>query len=163
MEPTSVFTTLWCYSVVKSALGAKPLMKAKLVLGIAVALMVALAAGWAWGTWSHSDTAGALQAAELRSDLLGARAAVLDARVATYSVNFGEASAHLENARGLLRRADERLTRLGRVDEATLVSTALAAIDEAQRMAGKLDQNANTRAGDAAKVLADIIARLPVS
>ena len=40
---------------------------------IAVAVLVALAAGWVWGTWSHSGTAGALQAAELRSELLGAR------------------------------------------------------------------------------------------
>jgi len=132
-------------------------MRIKLVLGIFVAVMVALLAGWAWGTWGHSDTASALQAAELRSELLGARAAVLDARVAIYSVNFGEASAHLENARGLLRRADERLKALGRAGEAAQMATALAAIDDAQRMAGKLDQNANTRAGDAAKVLADVL------
>lgn len=110
-------------------------MKAKLILGIAVALVVAL----------------------------GARAAVLDARVAIYSVNFGEASTHLENGRGLLRRADERLAQLGRVEDAALVSTALASIDEAQRLAGKLDQSANTRAGDAAKALADIIASLRAS
>jgi hypothetical protein len=132
-------------------------MRIKLILGIFVAVLVALLAGWAWGTWSHSGTAGALQAAELRGELLGARAATLDARVAIYSVNFGEASAHLENARGLLRRADERLKALGRAGDAAQVATALAAIDDAQRMAGKLDQNANTRAGDAAKVLADII------
>lgn len=138
-------------------------MTPKLFLGIGVALVVALGTGWAWGTWSHSDTAAALQTAELRSELLGARAAVLDARVAIYSVNFGEASAHLENARGLLRRADERLAGLGRVDEAAQVTAALAAIDDAQRMTGKLDQNSNTRAGDAAKVLADIIARLRAS
>jgi hypothetical protein len=138
-------------------------MKAKLILGIALALVVALGAGWAWGTWSHSDTAGALQTAELGSELLGARAAVLDARVAIYSVNFGEASAHLENARGLLRRSEDRLRTLGREDEAALVSTALSTIDDAQRMAGKLDQNANTRAGDAAKALADIIVRVRAS
>ena len=132
-------------------------MRIKLILGIFVAVMVALAAGWAWGTWSHSGTADALQTAELRGELLGARAATLDARVAIYSVNFGEASAHLENARGLLRRAEERLKVLGRAGEAVQVATALAAIDDAQRMAGKLDQNANTRAGDVAKVLADVI------
>jgi len=129
----------------------------KLIFGILVAVMVALFAGWAWGTWSHSDTASALQTAELRSELIGARAATLDARVAIYSVNFGEASAHLENARGVLRRAEDRLKGLGRADAAAQVATALAAIDDAQRMAGKLDQNANTRAGDAARVLADVI------
>ena len=79
---------------------------AKLVLGIIGGLLVAFLAGWVWGRSGQSDTAQALQTAELRGELLGARAAVLDARVATYSVNFGEASGHLENARDLLRRAD---------------------------------------------------------
>jgi hypothetical protein len=135
-------------------------MKVKLILGVAVAMILAVLAGWSWATWSHSDTAGVLQTAELHGELLGARAAVLDARVAIYSVNFGEASAHLENARGLLQRADERLAGLGRAEEAPQMKAALATIDDAQRMAGKLDPNANTRAGDAARVLADIIARL---
>ena len=81
----------------------------------------------------------------------------LDARVAIYSVNFGEASRHLENARGLLGRADERLKSLGRDDEVRQVQTALASIDDAQRMAGKLDQGANSRAGEAAKMLADVL------
>jgi hypothetical protein len=91
------------------------------------------------------------------SELLGGRAAVLDARVAIYSVNFGEASRHLEGARGLLGRAAERLKSLGRDDELKQVQTALASIDDAQRMAGKLDQSANSRAGDAAKMLADVL------
>jgi hypothetical protein len=101
--------------------------------------------------------AGALQTSELRGELIGARAAALDARVAIYSVNFGEASRHLEDARGLLGRADERLKRLGRDDLVKQVQTAQTAIDDAQRMAGKLDQNANSRAGEAAKLLADIL------
>ena len=101
--------------------------------------------------------ARALQTSELRGELLGARAAVLDARVAIYSVNFGEASRHLEDARGLLGRADERLNSLGRDDEVRRVQTALASIDEAQRMAGKLDQSANSRAGEAAKMVADVL------
>ena len=120
--------------------------------------MVALLAGWIWGTWGRSDMADALQTAELRGELLGARAAVLDARVAIYSVNFGEASGHLENARGLLGRARERFTRLGHDDEVTHLQTALASIDDAQRLAGKLDQSANARAGEAAKMLADLLA-----
>jgi hypothetical protein len=99
----------------------------------------------------------ALQAAELRGELLGARAAVLDARVAIYSVNFGEGSRHLEDARTLLRRADERLKGLGRDTAANQLQTALASIDEAQRMAGKLDQGSNTRAGDAAKIVLDVL------
>ena len=130
---------------------------AKLVLGIAAGLVVALLAGWLWGASGRSEMARALQTSELRSELLGARAAALDARVAIYSVNFGEASRHLEDARGLLGRADERLKSLGRDDEVRRVQTALASIDEAQRMAGKLDQSANSRAGEAAKMVADVL------
>jgi hypothetical protein len=129
----------------------------KKILWVVVAMLVAALGGWVWGAAGRSDAVGALQTLELRSELLGARAAALDARVAIYSVNFGEASRHLENARGLLRRADERLKGLGRDAEVKQVETALASIDDAQRMAGKLDQGANTRAGDAAKVIADIL------
>src|SRR5688572_32443650 len=124
----------------------------KLVLGIAAGLAVALLAGWIWGQAGRSDMARALQTSELRGELLGARAAILDARVAIYSVNFGEASQHLENARGLLRRAEERFKSLARDDEVKQVQAALATIDDAQRMAGKLDQSANSRAGEAAKM-----------
>ena len=113
--------------------------------------MVALLAGWLWGTSGQSDATRALETAELKGELLGARAAILDARVAIYSVNFGEASRHLENARGLLRRAEERLKRRVLDDEVKQVQAALTCIDDAQRMAGKLDQSANSRAGDAAE------------
>jgi hypothetical protein len=129
----------------------------KLILGIAGGLAVALLAGWIWGRSGRSDMSGALQTSELRGELLGARAAVLDARVAIYSVNFGEASRHLEGARGLLGRADERLKSLGRDAEVRQVQTALASIDDAQRMSGKLDQSANSRAGEAAKMVADVL------
>jgi len=130
---------------------------AKLTFGVGVGLAVALLAGWIWGTADRSRIARAVQTSELRSELLGARAAVLDARVAIYSVNFGEASKHLEGARGLLGRADERLKRLGRDDQLKHVQTAMAGIDDAQRMAGKLDQNANSRAGETAKMIADVL------
>jgi hypothetical protein len=59
----------------------------KLVLGIAVGLVIALLAGWFWGASGRSGMARALQTSELRSELLGARAAILDARVAVYNVN----------------------------------------------------------------------------
>jgi hypothetical protein len=129
----------------------------KLILGIAGGLAIALLAGWIWGSSGRSDMARALQTSELRGELLGARAAVLDARVAIYSVNFGEASRHLENARGLLSRASERLKTLGRDAEVTRVQTAQASIDDAQRLAGTLDQNANSRSGEAAKIIADVL------
>jgi hypothetical protein len=127
------------------------------LISVAGALFVAVLGGWLWGTSGRSALARALQTSELRGDLLGARAATLDARVAIYAVNFGEASRHLEDARGLLGRADEQLKSLGRDDEVKHVATALAGIDDAQRLAGKLDQNANSRAGDAAKIVANVL------
>lgn len=128
------------------------------LISVAVALLVAALGGWLWGTSGRSAIARALEASELRGELLGARAATLDARVAVYSVNFGDASRHLEDARGLLRRANERLESLSRDDEVKQVETALAGIDDAQRLAGKLDQNANSRAGEAAKIVSDVLA-----
>src|SRR2546423_14906658 len=117
----------------------------KLVVGIMVGLMVCLLAGWVWGRSGRTEIANALVVSELRGELRGARAAVLDARVAIYNVNFGEASGHFENARSLLLRATDRVKSLRRDDEARELQQALAGIDEAQRMAGKLDQAANSR------------------
>jgi hypothetical protein len=131
----------------------------KLILGIGVAMLVALGIGWAWGASGRSDVSRALRIAELRDGLLEGRAAVLDARLDIYSVNFGEASRHLEAARSALRAADARLNDLGRQEDATRLETALTRIDEAQRMAGQLNQDANALAADAAKTIDDLLGR----
>ena len=131
--------------------------KIKLVARIGIALAAALVAGWIWGATGRSAMARRLQTSELRDELLGARGAVLDARVAIYAVNFGEASRHLEGARGLLDRADRRLSSLGLTADLDRLATARARIDDAQRMAGKLDQSANERAGEAAHIMAQML------
>ena len=129
----------------------------KRILGMGVALLVALGVGWVWGASGKSDISRALQLAELRDGLLEGRAAVLDARLDIYSVNFGEASRHLEMARSALRAADARLNDLGRQEEATQLKIALARIDEAQRAAGQLSQNANSQAADAARTINEVL------
>ena len=129
----------------------------KLILGIGVALLVAFGVGWAWGASGRSDITRALRIAELRGGLLEGRAAVLDARLDIYSVNFGDASRHLEAARTALRAADARLNDLGRREDATRLKAAVTRIDEAQRMAGQLNQNANALAADAAKTIDDVL------
>jgi hypothetical protein len=129
----------------------------KLILGIGVALLVALGAGWVWGASGRSDITRALRIAELRGGLLEGRAAVLDARLDIYSVNFGDASRHLEAARTTLRATDARLNDLGRREDATRLKAAVTRIDEAQRMAGQLNQNANALAADAAKTIDDVL------
>ena len=132
-------------------------MKTKLVLGVFVALLVALLAGWLWGASGKWDLDRALRVSELRTDLLQARSSVLVARLDVYSVNFGDASRHLEDARGLLRRAGERLKSLGRPDDVKRLDLALVRIDEAQRLAGQLDQEANSRAAEAAQTIDDVL------
>jgi hypothetical protein len=131
----------------------------KLILAIGAALLVAVGVGWAWGASGKSDISRALQTAELRDGLLEGRAAVLDARLDIYSINFGEASRHFETARSALRAADGRLKDLGRQEDAARVQMALMRIDDAQRMAGQLNQNANSMAADAAKTISDVLGR----
>ena len=89
----------------------------KLILGIGLALLVAVGVGWVWGASGRSDSDRAPQIAELRAELLEGRAAVLDARLGIYSVNFGEASRHFEPARISLRAANARLMSLGRLQD----------------------------------------------
>jgi len=132
-------------------------MVMKLVLGFVVAVLVALGGGWAWGASGKSEMSRALQVAELQNGLLEARAAVLDARLDIYNVNFGEASRHFELARTSLRSADARLNALGREEDSKRLTLALSRLDEAQQMAGQLNQGANAVAGDAAKVIHDVI------
>ena len=129
----------------------------KRILGMGVALLVALGVGWVWGASGRSEISRALQLAELRVGLLEGRAAVLDARLDIYSVNFGEASRHLEMARSALRAADARLNDLGRQEDATRLKIALTRIDEAQRTAGQLSQDANSQAADAARTINEVL------
>lgn len=125
--------------------------------GVGVALLVALGVGWAWGTSGRSAINRVLKIAELRESLLEGRAAALDARLDIYSVNFGDASRHLEAARSAVRAADARLNDLGRQEDAKRLTIALTRIDDAQRMAGQLNQDVNALAADAAKTIDDVL------
>ena len=122
-------------------------------LTVIAVVLVALLAGFLWGAAGKSTLDRALQRSELRNELLDARAAALAARIDVYNTNFGEASRHLEEARSVGGRAAQRLDALGRDDDLKQLQFALGSIEEAQRLAGKLDLAANTRAGDAAKAI----------
>jgi len=122
-------------------------------LTVIAVVLVALLAGFLWGAAGKSTLDRALQRSELRNELLDARAATLAARIDVYNTNFGEASRHLEEARSVAGRAAQRLDALGRDDDLKQLQSALGSIEEAQRLAGKLDLAANTRAGDAAKAI----------
>jgi hypothetical protein len=122
-------------------------------LTVVAVVLVALLAGFLWGASGKSTLDRALQRSELRNELLEARSAALAARVDVYNTNFGEASRHLEDARSVAGRAAQRLDALGRDDDLKRLQSALGSIEEAQRLAGKLDLSANARAGDAAKAI----------
>ena len=122
-------------------------------LTVVAVVLVALLAGFLWGASGRSTLDRALQRSELRNELLDARAAALAARIDLYNTNFGEASRHLEDARTVAGRAAQRLDALGRDDDLKRVQSALGSIEEAQRLAAKLDLAANARAGDAAKAI----------
>jgi hypothetical protein len=130
---------------------------AKLVLGVLAGMLAALGAGWLLGSAGRTDSARALQAAELRSDLHQSRASALAARVDLYSMNFGDASRHLEDAKESLRRASGRLKVAERTADAPRLDAALTQLDSAQQMAGRLDQGANARAGAAAQSIDEVL------
>ena len=119
-------------------------MTTKSLLGAFGALLLAVLAGWLWGASGHADLERALRASELRHDLREAHASLLGARVELDERNFSSASRHLDNARSLLRRAEERGQRLGWRDEVTRLNLERfeADIDKAQRLLGQLDPGA---------------------
>jgi|SRR5690242_15602545 len=125
----------------------------KLILAVAIALVVVLGLGFAWGSSGRVTAQRALDDAKQQLDLAEGRGRVLEARVSIYNVNFGDAQRQLEEAKAPLTRARDRYQDQGRRDAADALSAALARVQEAQRLAGKLDQNANTQANEALKAI----------
>jgi hypothetical protein len=111
-----------------------------------------------WGASGKSTIERALERSELRNELLEARGAALAARTDIYNTNFGEASRHLEEARESVTRAVQRLERLDSEDEMQQqLQSALGPIEEAQRLATKLDLGANARAAEAVRTLESVL------
>jgi uncharacterized membrane-anchored protein YhcB (DUF1043 family) len=123
------------------------------VLTAFVALVVALGIGYALGGSGRFTLQNALNETRGRLDLTEARAHLLDARVSLYNVNFGEASRHFEDAKAPLRRVRERYQNIGKNTAAGSIAAALEHIEEGQRLAGKLDQAANSKANDALEAI----------
>jgi hypothetical protein len=125
----------------------------KLILSALVAIVVALGFGYVWGGSGRFSIQNALDDARLQLDLAQARGSILEARVSLYNVNFGDASRHLEEAKAPLSRAREHYQNIGKSAAARSIAAALAHVEEAQRLAGKLDQAANTKAGEALEAI----------
>jgi hypothetical protein len=130
-----------------------PMTRTRLVLSAFFALVVALGIGYAMGGSGRFTLQAALDDTRARLDVAEARAHLLEARVSLYNVNFGDASRHLEEAKPPLRRVRERFQSVGKNAAAGSIAAALAHAEEAQRLAGKLDQSANARANDALEAI----------
>src|SRR6478672_3807551 len=129
----------------------------KLILSVFIALIVALGLGFGWGASGRNDLRAALDDAKQQLDLAEARGQILEGRVSLYNNNFGDASRHFEDAKAPLRRITTRYQDAGKREAASDVVAAIGHVDEAQRLAGKLDPSANnkgTAALDALKLAA---------
>jgi hypothetical protein len=125
----------------------------KLILAGFVALIITLGFGYAWGAYGRSSIQHALDEARQQLDLAEARGHLLDARVSLYNMNFGDASRRLEEAKAPLRRMRQRYVDGDQDDAARALATALEQVDEAQRLANKLDAAANTKTGEALEAI----------
>jgi hypothetical protein len=121
-------------------------------IGLA-AVIVILALGYLWGASGRRSLERELTDTRQQVDLLEARSHVLDARVSLYNMNFGDASRRLEDAKVPLRRIRQRYVDAGQDDAVRSLAAALEHVDEAQRLAGKLDQGANSKAGEALEAI----------
>ncbi len=125
----------------------------KLILIGLVVLIVCVGLGFAWGASGRRALQSSLDGMKQQVDLAEARGDLLDARVSLYNNNFGDASRHLEDAKTPLRRARERFQEQDKRDAADSVGAALDRVEEAQRLAGKLDTGANSKAGEALEAI----------
>jgi hypothetical protein len=127
--------------------------RSKVILSVFAALVVCLGLGYAWGASGRLSIQGTLEETRQQLDLAEARGLILDARVSLYNMNFGDASGRLEDAKAPLKRVKQRYQDARRRDAAAGIDAALGHVEEAQRLAGKLDQSANTRAGEALEAI----------
>jgi hypothetical protein len=126
-----------------------PIPIGKVILSVSVATLVALGLGFAWGASGRGALHTSLDEAKQQLDLAEARGQILEGRVSLYNNNFGDASRHFEDSKAPLRRMKARFQEAGSRDAATGVDAALAHIEEAQRLAAKLDPAANNKATEA--------------
>lgn len=127
--------------------------RGKLLLSFFAALVICVGLGFAWGASGRFTIQRALDDSRQQLDIAEARGRILDARVSLYNVNFGDASRNLEEAKAPLRRVRERYQDGGRADAALSIESAIRHVEEAQRLAGGLDQAANSKAGEALEAI----------
>jgi hypothetical protein len=135
-------------------------MLAKAGIGVLV-LAVLLVGAWAFGRSSVAPVRAEADATRLRMLLLESRAQVLDAQLALYAANFGNAAQHFEYAKAPLTAASAELRRQGLTELAAKADTASQQVGTARDLAAKLSLDAGSRAGEASKLLGDVLSALP--
>ncbi len=118
--------------------------------GAAVALVAAVLGGWLWGASGRWEIDRALRAAELRNDVVEARAEILGARVSLSDGDYQGTIRQLANARRLLGQASGQLDAPGTCDDLlpTLdLRDVGAEIDRAVRLTAALGPGARVAAG----------------
>ena len=119
-------------------------------VGVVVVLMAGVLGGWLWGASGRWEIDRALRAAELRNDVVEARAAVLAARASLFEGDYGGTSRHLANARQFIRRTCGQLDAVGTCDDLLPpldLGRLSAEIDRARRLAASLEAGVGTGAG----------------
>jgi hypothetical protein len=121
----------------------------KLILVWVISLIVALGFGFAWGASGRTELRTALDNGKQELDLAEVRGQILEGRVNLYNNNFGDASRHFEDAKAPLRRMKARYQDAGNREAASGIDAAIGHVEEAQRLAAKLDLSANNKATEA--------------
>ncbi len=127
--------------------------RGRIFQSLLVALLVCLGLGYAWGSSGRRVLESALAQSRQQLDLAEARGALLDARVSLYNNNFGDASRRFEDAKEPLRKVRARYQDERQSEAAANIDAALTHLEEAQRLAGRLDPSANARAGEALEAI----------
>ena len=125
----------------------------RLIVLAFAALIIVLGVGFTWGASGRLTIQSALDETQQQLDLAQARGALLEARVSLYNMNFGDAARHFQEAKAPLRRARERYQQTGHNEAAGSIAAALELVEEGQRLAGALDQEANAKANDALEAI----------
>ena len=131
--------------------------KWKLAGIVILALVVTALASYLYGRSGTSALRTELATTRQRLQLAEARGQILDARVAIYLVNFGQASQHLTYARPGLAAARSALADSRQTELAAKLESAEKELAAARELAAKLSQDANARAGEAARLVGDVM------
>jgi hypothetical protein len=129
-------------------------MTLKALVGMLLALGLAVLAGWVWGSLGRWSAEDALRLSGTRLHQVGAQASLLRARVNLFENNFGDAGQNLTAARADLLAVAQTLEQDGQKAAAGRLRAAIAKIGEGIDLAARLDLAANARAAEALRLLA---------